>query len=86
MSPPVAFSMVNARGQGDFFDGLPVDCVAADDIGHELGVPEEASLAAALDYVTTGQCTRPAPTRLGVQRAADAAARPPGWQAVLNAR
>jgi hypothetical protein len=31
---PVAFSMVNARGEGDYFDGLPVDCAAADDTGH----------------------------------------------------
>jgi len=81
---PVAFSMVNARGQGDYFDGLPVDCVAADDLGHELGAPEEASLAAALGYIATGRCTAPA-VRSGLRRAATERAPPLGWRALLNA-
>jgi carboxyl-terminal processing protease len=83
---PVAFSMVNARGDGDYFDGLPVDCAAADDIGHELGAPEEASLAAALGYIETGRCTPPA-SRLGTRGVSrDEAARPLGWRALLNAQ
>ena len=45
---PVSFSMVNANGEGDYFDGLPADCPAADDIGHDLGDADEASLAEAL--------------------------------------
>ena len=83
---PVAFSMVNARGEGDYFDGLPVDCAAADDIGYELGSPQEASLATALDYIATGRCTPPA-SRLGTRRVArDGTARPLGWRALLNAQ
>lgn len=83
---PVAFSMVNARGDGDYFDGLPVDCAAADDIGHELGAPDEASLAAALGYIATGRCTPPV-SRLGTRGVSrDEAARPLGWRALLNAQ
>ncbi len=82
---PVAFSMVNARGEGDYFDGLPVDCAARDDISHELGDAAEASLSAALEVVATGRCTPPPATRLGVRRAAGEAARPLGWNALLNA-
>ncbi|MBP7776543.1 MAG: PDZ domain-containing protein [Acidobacteria bacterium] len=83
---PVAFSMVNARGEGGYFDGLPADCEAADDIGHELGRPEEASLAAALGYIATGQCPPPSAPRLGKSRAAAAGVRPGGWRALINAQ
>ena len=82
---PVAFSMVNARGEGDYFDGLPADCVAADDIGHELGSAEEGSLAVALDFVASGRCTAP-PAQFGVRRAAPDVGRPFGWRALLNAQ
>jgi carboxyl-terminal processing protease len=54
---PVAFSIKNALGEGDYFDGLPVDCPAADGIDRMLGDPEEASLAEALNYVRTGACS-----------------------------
>ena len=50
MLAPVSFSMVNADGKGDYFDGLAADCQAADDIGHDLGDVDEASLAEALGY------------------------------------
>ena len=83
---PVAFSMVNARGEGDYFDGLPVDCAAADDTGHELGSPQEASLATALDFIATGRCAPPV-SRLGTRSVSrDEAARPLGWRALLNAQ
>jgi hypothetical protein len=83
---PVAFSMVNARGEGNYFDGLPVDCAAADDIGHELGSPQETSLATALDYIATGRCPAPS-SRVGARSTPRAdAARPLGWLALLNAQ
>ena len=53
---PVSFSVQNARGQGDYFDGFVPDCRAADDIGHALGDARETSLATALTYVATGAC------------------------------
>ena len=45
---PVSFSVQNARGQGDYFEGFVPDCRAADDLGHALGDAREASLATAL--------------------------------------
>jgi carboxyl-terminal processing protease len=52
----IAFKSVNADGDGDYFNGLPVDCAADDDLSHPLGDPDEASLAAALEYMGTGAC------------------------------
>jgi len=82
---PVAFSMVNANGQGDYFDGLAADCPAGDDIGRDLGDATEASLAEALAVVRTGRCTaRVAAQGRGVRTAP--APREPGWASLLNAR
>jgi C-terminal processing protease CtpA/Prc len=57
---PVSFSVQNSLGQGDYYDGFVPDCRADDDIGHSLGDPKEASLAAALTFVETGGCPAPA--------------------------
>jgi hypothetical protein len=54
---PVAFSTQNARGEGNFYSGIPADCAAPDDLDHELGDGAEASLAAALSYLRTGRCS-----------------------------
>ena len=53
---PVAFETVNVLGQGRYFDGLPVDCPAVDDLSQGLGDPAEDSLATALELATTGAC------------------------------
>jgi carboxyl-terminal processing protease len=54
---PVAFQTRNARGEGDYFAGIPADCAAGDDLDHELGDPDEASLSEALEFLRTGSCT-----------------------------
>ena len=82
---PVSFSMVNANGQGDYFDGLPVDCAAADDIGHDLGDAEERSLKEALRFVSTGACS-PAAQAFSGLKARIPAPRATGWAALVNAR
>ena len=80
---PVAFSLVNADGHGDYFDGIAADCSAGDDIEHPLGLAEESSLAEALHYISTGSCSvspevsRTLRARPGAQAA--------GWQSVVNA-
>lgn len=61
----IQFQGVNEQGFGDYADGftpgsgpppaLP-GCVVADDFTHALGDPEEARLAAALLYRSTGSC------------------------------
>jgi C-terminal processing protease CtpA/Prc len=53
----VEFATRNARDEGGYFDGIPVDCPAPDDIGHELGDAQEASLATALNVIRTGRCS-----------------------------
>lgn len=56
VAAPITFKVVNADGEGDYFDGIAADCTADDDLGHALGDPEEASLAAALGVLRSGQC------------------------------
>lgn len=53
---PVTFKMVNALGEGGYFDGIPPDCPAEDDLFHAWGDPNEASLGAALYYLQNGTC------------------------------
>jgi C-terminal peptidase prc len=82
----VAFKLTNANGQGDYFDGLPADCPAPDDLDAELGDPLEGSLKEALTLVATGACT---PATAAPQRAGPQSTRPAmratGWDAVLGA-
>ncbi len=60
---PVSFSLANADGFDDYFDGFAPDCTAADDLDHALGDPVEASLAETLFYVENGSCSVPAAAR-----------------------
>ena len=53
---PVAFETVNVLGEGQYFDGLAVDCAAEDDLSQPLGDPNEDSLATALQLSATGSC------------------------------
>ena len=83
---PVAFSLVNADGQGDYFDGIAPTCAAADDVEHDLGAGDEASLAEALGFIRTGRCTATTLTeRLSTQRVGAVPQRATGWQSVINA-
>lgn len=56
----VAFRSINAKGGGDYYNGLarvlPRTCRAEDDILKPLGDPEEASIAAALDFLAGRSC------------------------------
>jgi hypothetical protein len=81
---PVSFSMVNADGQGDYFEGLAVDCPAPDDIGHPLGDAEEGSLREALRFIAAGSCSPVAATRATSRRFAGRP-RDGGWLSLLNA-
>ena len=58
----VAFKTVNAAGQGDYFDGLAgtveASCQAGDDLGRQLGDPQEASTRSALDFLAGRSCAR----------------------------
>ena len=76
----VAFKSTNAQGQGDYFDGIPPDCAAPDDLDHQLGDGAEASLGAALQYVRTGGCSASA----AAQARAQAERRPAVGRAILE--
>ena len=54
----VTFEVVNARREGRYFSGLPVDCPADDDFTLPVGDMAEASLAAALTRVYRRQLSR----------------------------
>lgn len=44
---PICFTIRNSNNEGDYFDGIPVDVSAADDITHPFGSMDEESLNAA---------------------------------------
>ncbi len=75
---PITFKIANARGFGDYFDGLPATCPAVDDTGHPLGDPAEASLATALGYVQGHGCGAAATSAEVAQALAEAEARTRG--------
>lgn len=79
---PISFNLRNADDQGDYYDGLPVDCTAADDLSQPFGDPAEASTAEALYYVENGVCS-PTVAGLASERRGTSRARPPAgddWQ------
>jgi carboxyl-terminal processing protease len=82
---PVSFSTLNADGEGDYFDGIPPTCPAADDLSRDLGDPAESSLAEALFFVLNGRCrTTPRLTPSALRPSQSMA--PSGWDQLLNAR
>jgi C-terminal processing protease CtpA/Prc len=57
----VAFRTENANRQGDYYTGLASivsnTCAATDDYTHQLGDPQEAMVARALDFLAGRSCT-----------------------------
>ena len=85
---PVCFLVTNARGEADFFDGIPADCAATDDVDHALASPQEASLAEALHVVRYGRCSGAASAAARLQARLRTRAPEPrlgGWPQLLNA-
>jgi C-terminal processing protease CtpA/Prc len=85
---PVAFLVTNARGEADYFEGIPADCAAADDVDHALASPQEASLAEALYVVRNGRCSGRAAAQAEVQSRFRERVRPvptDPWRQMLNA-
>jgi C-terminal processing protease CtpA/Prc len=84
---PVAFSLRNANNEGDFFDGIPPTCAAADDTTHQLGDTEEGSFAEALTYIRTGGCSVQAEGAARALRSVrPVLPRETGWAALINAQ
>ena len=53
---PTAFETLNSINEGGYFDGLPVDCPAADDLAEVVGSATDPNLITALAYLATGAC------------------------------
>jgi carboxyl-terminal processing protease len=51
---PVTFQVVNALNEGDYFDGIPPDRIANDDITHDFNDRNEECLKEAISYLETG--------------------------------
>lgn len=64
---PITFKLANATGYGDYYDGLPADIYADDDLSHDFGDTTETCLAASLAYIETGVIT-PTVKRTGIER------------------
>ena len=67
---PTSFKKSNAAGYGDYFDGLPVDCVATDDLDFPVGDANDPNMIAALSYINGAGC--PVVAAQGGQQKADA--------------
>jgi hypothetical protein len=83
---PVAFTLRNANGEGDFFDGIAPMCSAADDLDHQIGDVSESSLREALTVIASGECSR-SPDVARSARTGDSRSKPRarGWQSIVNA-
>jgi carboxyl-terminal processing protease len=69
---PITFKTVNANNQGEYFEGLPADIMAADGIAFPFGDPNEPSLKAALSFIQTGVAkSAPAAVRIPYNDAFD---------------
>ena len=55
---PTSFKTVNADGDGDYFDGLPLGagCAAADDLNIPVGDATDPNMIEAMGYLDTGAC------------------------------
>lgn len=82
---PVAFTLRNAKGEGDYFGGFAPDCPASDDLEHALGDPGEASLGEALQFLRSGTCSATAKSLQRLGRAERPRLRTGAWQTLVNA-
>lgn len=57
---PIEFQGVNAKGFGDYSDGMRASCPASDDFSHALGDVAESQLSAALYNLTNNGSCNPA--------------------------
>ncbi len=53
---PISFRITNSLGSGDYFDGLPADCNAPDDIDLPIGDDADPNVIAALSWLENRSC------------------------------
>lgn len=74
---PTTFRLANADGDGDYFNGLPVDCAAPDDLSTAIGADDDPNVIAALSYLNTGACPPTAVSEGQFKLQAEPTYRPP---------
>lgn len=60
---PVSFRTTNKNGEGSYFGGIPLNHKVNDGLDKDWGDLDEASLASAIRYITTGKYTNSIRTR-----------------------
>ncbi|MDJ0698595.1 MAG: S41 family peptidase [Woeseiaceae bacterium] len=65
---PVSFKITNSLGFGDYFDGLPEDCDAPDDIDFPIGDDADPNVIAALSWLENRSCPAAAAAPGGFQK------------------
>ncbi len=61
---PIEFQGNNAKGFGDYAEGMAPACGVSDDFDHALGDASERMLSAALQHIATGTCPAAAGNKL----------------------
>ncbi|MEM1138070.1 MAG: S41 family peptidase [Bacteroidota bacterium] len=51
---PISFRVLNSEGNGNYFEGIPVNAEVLDDLSNNFGNTDEACLKEALHYLKTG--------------------------------
>ena len=54
---PIQFEVLNAEEEGDYYEGLSVDCTVPDDLTHSFGDSDEAMLRETLYMLQNGRCS-----------------------------
>ena len=83
---PVAFTIRNANGEGDYFGGIAPTCAARDDLDRQIADVEEASLAEALHVIRTGGCSETTASSAKVSMAGVLRVTETGFQQLVGAR
>ncbi len=65
---PTSFETVNADDEGGYFDGLPVDCPAQDDVLIPIGDPADPNIVAAQFLLENGACPVAVASTAGQQK------------------
>ncbi len=65
---PVSFKLVNANGEGDYFDGIPADDYAEDGLQYAFSDRREPRLRDAIIYIETGTFPNPGQKKVYVKQ------------------
>ena len=83
---PVSFTIRNANGEGDYFDGIAPTCPAPDDLDHQIADLEEGSLAEALHFIQHDACRTTTSLSARAERARPIPILASGFEQLVGAR